>query len=236
MYEYADIVAYKPEEKGTHLKIFIPDKNLKEAIEKKRMRKCMIWMDDGRHISAEQRKMAYATINDIAYFTGYTPEEMKERLKVEHIVRTGCKEFSLSDCTMDTARMFINTMMDLALELGIQFWDSGINRTDDIDYYLYACLKHSKCAICGIVGEIHHVDTIGMGNNRTRIDDSDKRKICLCRLHHTEAHTIGMSRFEERYKVYGIKFTEEGQRRCEECQEEIALLEDAEIVAQEFYG
>ena len=119
MYEYADITAYKPDRGGTHLKIFIPDRHLEEAIVKKRIKDCMVWLDDGRHISAEQRKKAYATIRDIADFTGYAPEEMKERLKLEHIIRTGCDEFSLSDCTMDTAREFINTMLDLALEMGV---------------------------------------------------------------------------------------------------------------------
>lgn len=206
MYEYADITAYKPDQEGTHLQIFIPHRNLEDAILRKRIKDCMVWLDDGRHISAEQRKKAYATINDIADFTGYLPEEMKERLKVEHIIRTGCKEFSLSDCTMDTAREFINTMLDLALEMGIPLRDFGGNRTDDIDHYLWACLKNRKCAVCGRTGEIHHVDAIGMGNDRTEVDDSDSRKICLCRIHHTEAHAVGMTEFEERYSVYGIKF------------------------------
>nr|DAY64600.1 MAG TPA: Putative HNHc nuclease [Caudoviricetes sp.] len=208
MYEYADITAYKPDRRGTHLKIFIPDRHLEEAIVKKRIKDCMVWLDDGRHISAEQRKKAYATIRDIADFTGYTPEEMKERLKLEHIIRTGCDEFSLSNCTMDTAREFINTMLDLALEMGVPLMDFGSNRTDDIDHYLWACLKNRKCAICGRPGEIHHSDAIGMGNDRTEVDDSNHKKICLCRIHHTEAHTVGMEVFEERYRVYGIKFKE----------------------------
>lgn len=172
MYEYAGITGYKPDRDGTHLKIFIPDRHLEEAIVKKRIKDCMIWLDDGRHISAEQRKKAYATIRDIADFTGYAPEEMKERLKLEHIIRTGCKEFSLSDCTMDTAREFINTMLDLALEMGIPLMDFGSNRTDDIDHYLWACLKNRRCAICGRYGEIHHVDSIGMGNDREKVNDS----------------------------------------------------------------
>lgn len=56
MYEYAGITGYKPDRDGTHLKIFIPDRHLEEAIVKKRIKDCMIWLDDGRHISAEQRK------------------------------------------------------------------------------------------------------------------------------------------------------------------------------------
>ena len=188
MFELARITGYRPEPAGTYLQLFIPGKNLMEAIIQKRIRTCNVWLEDGRHISAEQRKKAYATINDIASHTGELPEVMKEWLKFLHIYRTGCKYFSLSDCSMDTARAFINTILD------------------DTSHYLYACLKLRKCAICGREGEIHHVDTIGMGNDRRKINDSDYRKICLCRQHHTEAHGIGMTEFESRYKVYGIKF------------------------------
>ena len=209
MYEYANIKAYKPDHRGTHLQIFIPDQHLEQAIVKKKIRDCLVWLDDGRHISAEQRKKIYATIRDIADYTGYAPEEMKQRLKLEHIIRTGCEEFSLSDCTMDTAREFINTMLDMALEMGIPLQDFGSDRTDDRDHYLWACLKNRRCSVCGRPGEIHHEDTVGMGNDRRTVDDSENKKICLCRIHHTEAHTIGKSSFRRKYKVYGIKYSEE---------------------------
>lgn len=208
MYEAAKITAYKPVPEGTYLQIFIPGKNLMDVIEEKRMNSCSVWLDDGRHISADQRKKAYATINDIAAYTGYLPEQMKEWLKYFHILRTGCEYFSLSTCTMDTAREFINTILDYALELGVPLLDFAMDRTDDIGHYLYACLKLKKCAICGRAGEVHHTDAIGMGNDRKMIDDSNHRKICLCRVHHTEAHSTGMQLFEEKYKVYGIKYIE----------------------------
>lgn len=38
MYEYAGITGYKPDRDGTHLKIFIPDRHLEEAIVKKRIK------------------------------------------------------------------------------------------------------------------------------------------------------------------------------------------------------
>ncbi|MFQ9151616.1 MAG: putative HNHc nuclease [Blautia sp.] len=56
------------------------------------------------NISIEQRKKAYATIRDISDYTGYLPEVQKEWLKYLHIANTGCRYFSLSDCSMDTAR------------------------------------------------------------------------------------------------------------------------------------
>lgn len=35
MYEYADITGYKPDQEGTHLKIFIPDRHLEGDNSKK---------------------------------------------------------------------------------------------------------------------------------------------------------------------------------------------------------
>lgn len=192
------------QQEGTELKIFIPGINLQGPIEEKRMRKCGVWLEDGRHIRAEQRKKIYATVRDISDWTGYLPEEQKEWLKYLYITRTGAQYFSLADCSIDTAREFINTMLDYALQEGIWLTDLAVNRTDDIGRYLYGCIKYRKCAICGRDGEVHHVDTIGMGNNRNKCDDSKKRKICLCRTHHTEAHAAGMPTFETRYKVFGI--------------------------------
>ena len=96
-------------------------------------------------------------------------------------------------------------MLEYALEEGIPLSEPGVERTEDIGKYLYYCIKHKRCAVCGKAGEIHHVDTIGMGRDRRLVDDSNYRKICLCRAHHTAAHQRGMKAFEEMYHVYGIK-------------------------------
>lgn len=204
MHALVKINQYRERKDGTDLVVSVPDLKLGELFQRKKIRNAEIRFDDGRHISAEQRKKAYATIRDIADWTGYLPEEMKEILKYQHMMRTGDVYFSLSNCSMDTAREFINTILEFALENGIPLSDNAIERTDDIGRYLYYCMLHKKCAICGKDGEIHHEDAIGMGNDRTKVDDSSYKKICLCREHHTLAHSLGVIRFREMYKVYGI--------------------------------
>lgn len=204
MHALVKINQYREQKDGTDLVVSVPDLKLGDMFQRKKIRNAEIRFDDGRHISAEQRKKAYATIRDIADWTGYLPEEMKEILKYQHMMRTGDAYFSLSNCSMDTAREFINTILEFALENGIPLSDNAIERTDDIGRYLYYCLLHKKCAICGKDGEIHHEDAIGMGNDRTKVDDSSYKKICLCREHHTLAHSLGVIRFREMYKVYGI--------------------------------
>ena len=209
MYAIATLNQYKETDKGTELYITILEKKIGEILVDKHIKKAEMRFDDGRSISADQRKMAYATIRDIADFTGYLPEEQKEWLKYLYVAKTGKEYISLSNCSMDEAREFINVILEYALENGVQLTEQAINRTDDIGRYLYFCIKHRKCAVCGIQGEIHHEDAIGMGNNRKTLDDSNYKKICLCRTHHTIAHQLGIERFQKSYKVYGIKVEEE---------------------------
>jgi hypothetical protein len=204
MYAEAILDKYKESEKGTELLITIPGKKIGEILKEKRIKNAEMRFDDGRTISAEQRKKAYATIRDIADHTGYLPEEQKEWMKYQYMIKTGNDYISLSDCSMDEAREFINVILEYAIENGVQLSEKAILRTDDIGKYLYFCIKHKKCAICGRDGEIHHEDAIGMGNDRKTVDDSNYRKICLCREHHTIAHQQGIERFKNNYKVYGI--------------------------------
>ncbi len=204
MHVVVDLHQFRETKDGTDIIITVPNMQLGDMLTRKHIKKAEIRFDDGRHISIEQRKKAYATIRDIAEHTGYTPEEQKQWLKYLYVTKTGEEEFSLSDCSMDVAREFINIILEHAIEEGIPLSENAIERTDDIGRYLYFCLMHKKCAVCGKPGEIHHEDAIGMGNDRTKVDDSNYKKICLCRLHHTIAHQKGVQAFTEAYKVYGI--------------------------------
>ena len=208
MYEEVVLKKYKETSGGTELLVAVPGKQIGRILTEKRIKKAELRIDDGRTISVEQRKKAYATIKDIADYTGYLPEEQKEWLKYLYISKTGEKNISLSDCTMDEAREFINVILEYAIENGVPLSEQAIARADDISRYLYFCLKHSKCAVCGAKVEIHHEDAIGMGNDRLKVDDSNYKKICLCRTHHTIAHQMGVDRFQKAYKVYGIVFKE----------------------------
>ena len=211
MYEIGKITGYELRPGHTALQILLEGEDKVPLIKKKQISKVGIWLDDGRLISAEQRKKIYASIRDFADYTGYTPEEAKEVLKYLYVERTGKPFFSLADCSMDTAGRFINIIIDICLENGIILSDALYDRAEDIDYMLYSCLKNRKCAICGRPGETHHWDAIGMGNDRRHYDDRDTRKICLCRYHHTLAHSYGRKRFMKIYHVYVIYFDKDSE-------------------------
>lgn len=210
MLEQAKLKAYKVEDGRTDLIVSIP-KDIEYLIKEKAIKDAEIRFDDGRTISIEQRKKAYATINDIAAYLGYLPEECKELMKYQHIEWTGCDYFSLSDCSMDTAREFINTLMKFSLEHDVPLSDLGTSRTDDIGKYLYYCIKTKHCAVCGAPGsDIHHCEgsRIGMGNDRNKVDDDSREVLCLCRNHHTILHTMPEHIFFEQHHIYGIRVKE----------------------------
>ena len=160
-------------------------------------------------ISENQRKKIYALIRDIANYIGDSVDNTKENLKIEFVQQSEYEMFSLSNCSSALAGEFIDFLINFAFENGVPMSEHPFSRADDIDKYLIACLKHSVCCVCGQPGEVHHVETIGMGRKRAAVDDSGYEKICLCRRHHSEAHTIGMAAFEDRYYVHGIVW--EGQ-------------------------
>lgn len=204
MYYLAKIKGIKETDTTTELIVSIPEQ-LQDKITRQRTYNAEVRLNDGRNISVEQRKKLYATIKDISLFTGDDPEYLKEFLKYDYCSTTGERYFSLSDCSMDTAREFISHILDFALRENIPLSDLAINRTDDIDRYLAGCIKFKVCCICGKKpSDLHHTQTIGMGADRRTYDDSNNEKIQLCRQHHNEAHQIGVKEFSKKYKVYGI--------------------------------
>ncbi len=202
--EDGKITAVRDNGSSTDIMVRVDNADLAAEIMDKQIKNVSLQLVDGRTLSPEQRKKIYATLRDISQYTGYTPEETKEVMKCVHIVATGSDYFSLADCSMDLAREFINTLTDFCLKHGVIISTRLSDRTDDISTYLYQCIKHKKCAICGRAGEIHHWDAVGMGNDRKYYDDTENRKICLCRMHHTIAHQKGVIDFERDYHVYGI--------------------------------
>lgn len=166
---------------------------------------------DKRHISADQRKKAYVLISYIAAWWGYTPlEAMKEMLKLMFIgeAETLRRTFSLSDCDMTTARLFITYLIDFCLLHGVDVGESLYQLSEDIPRYVWACLMNKRCAVCGRKAELHHVDAVGMGRNRKEICHIGMRALPLCREHHTEIHKVGQGDFLKRYFLEPVKIDE----------------------------
>ena len=139
-------------------------------------------------ITGKQRKKIFALIKDIANHIVEDKESVREQVTDSFLRATEYEEFSLSNCSKQVAKDFIDYLITLSFEIGAPLSDNPIEGLEDIESYLQICIDKKKCCVCGLDGEIHHVDTIGMGRDRTKVDDSKNKKMCLCREHHTEYH------------------------------------------------
>lgn len=202
----AKIIKGKFEENKSTLEIEI-DKNILNILQRQKTKEIEINIEDGRTITPGQRKKAMATINDISEYTGDIPEYLKEKYKFKLMAEKGIEYFSLSNCSVETARDYITIIIDDAVEHGIPLLDLGINRAEEIDRYLYKCLATRTCAITGTKNaDIHHVlgSRIGMGRNRKKVNHNNLELIALSRSWHTKVHAEGEDEIFNKYKIYGI--------------------------------
>mgnify|MGYP005789002443 FL=1 len=83
------------------------------------------------------------------------------------------------------------------------------------EHFQYQSVTHKSCLICGQHADIHHIDTVGMGRDRTKVDHTKHRVMALCRIHHTEYHKIGPSEFCKKYHLTtpGIKLSKEDLKK-----------------------
>lgn len=124
-----------------------------------------IGLEDGRKITPEQRRKAFALVGEIAAWSGYERDEAHLTLKHDfiqnHLQQLQRELFSLSDCDVTTAKEYIN----------------------------------------GKKAELHHVDRVGMGNNRNEIQHEGRLCLPLCRDHHMEVDQIGDRTLCQRYHI-----------------------------------
>lgn len=169
----------------------------------------LVYWQDKRGISSEQRRKAWALMTEIADYQGQSKEdvyaEQKTAFSIKHLEILQGELFRLSSATVSTAKAFITMLIEIILEYGIPTKEPLYGLCDDIERYVYACLMNKKCAVCGKKTELHHVDAVGMGRNRREIDHIGMRYLPLCREHHDEAHRIGETAFQEKYHLVPIK-------------------------------
>jgi hypothetical protein len=187
-------------------------------------------------ITPEQRRKVFALMRDItAFISGVTDrneirftlsamqvlylmdttdeESVRFALTDNYCRLQGVDLFSLSpkneNCaSRDLASDFIDWLVNLCVENAIPCMDTLLNRCEDVERYVYACVANRRCAICGRKADIHEVDTVGMGRNRSKIGHVGQLVEPLCRGHHQEAGEIGQKSFDELYHLSPIRLDE----------------------------
>lgn len=164
-----------------------------------------ITMLDSRPLSDKQRKSCYAMIREIAVWSGYEPDEIKDMFKANFLstlIETA-NNFSLSNAPMSLVAAFQSFLARFIVAHDVPTRHPMLDYIDDIDDYVYACLIHKKCPICGKKADLHHVEAVGMGRNREEIIHLGMEVLPLCREHHTEAHSMGQTDFIKKYHLNG---------------------------------
>ena len=177
-----------------------------------------IILPDGRRISPEQRRKVYAILGEIAeYVNGFRDgdalEETKETMKMDFMLKRmesmERRLFSLSDCSVTTARAFIDYLISFVIANDIPTKVPLIEQCEDVSKYMYACTMHRKCAVCGRAADIHHCEgsRIGAGVDRTKVHQLGREVLPLCRVHHTECHSDEAG-FIKKYHLQKVKLDE----------------------------
>lgn len=198
------IVGYDP--KRQELLIRAPyDDHL--TLTKREYKSCLVQMIDNRPLSDKQRKMCYALLREISEFTGQgvdpTKEWMKLKFMTEDMEQTADKLFSLSNAPMSLVCAFQRFLIRFILDWDIPCSFSLLEYAEDVADYIYHCLVTKHCCICGMPTDLHHIDRVGMGRDRTDIIHEGLEVLPLCRDHHTEAHTMPDAEFFEKYHIPG---------------------------------
>ena len=171
-------------------------------------------IDDGRSITNDQRRKIYATMRDIADWSGDMPDSIKAFFKWTFCGDNQYEDFSLSDVDRETASEFLTYLIDFCIQNGVPCSDPLWDRCEDIERYMYACVMTRTCCITGRKNaQIHHVDRVGMGRNRDTICQVGMRVVPLSADLHTMIHISGgEEEFYEKHHIEPIALTE---KMCE---------------------
>lgn len=170
-------------------------------------REVLVQPIDSRPLSDKQRRMVYALLREISDYTGQGADATKEWMKIKFLTddmeQTADKIFSLSNAPMSLVCAFQRYLIRFILEWDIPCSFPLLEYVDDVQDYIYSCLVNKKCCICGAPTDLHHVDRVGMGRDRTDIIHEGMEVLPLCREHHAEAHTMPDAAFFEKYHIPG---------------------------------
>ena len=173
---------------------------------------------DRRKARPRQRRLFFALLSDIHRWSGEPAEWLKEYFYLQYTIKTAGKEISLANDTVSTvsdATELINLVIDFIFDYQVPINDGYPLLPRDESYFQFKCIQHRRCLICGRAADINHIDEVGMGRNRNKLDHTQARLSAPCRVHHTEWHQIGNQAFCKKYRLtnLGVKVNAETLKR-----------------------
>lgn len=171
-------------------------------------------------ISRLQQNLLYALFNDCYDYTGDSPAYWKMELLKQYMISRDLPDIpstALDVMSKNVATDVITFAMEYMLDHGIPIKQQEWYQGADINRICFAMFMNRVCFATGRDREycrqandelqLAHADTVGMGNDRDEIDHIGKYAMWLSASKHSEQHTIGLSRFLEKYHIVPIKIT-----------------------------
>lgn len=187
----AEIVNVRTSKKGDTMTVFIPKehrdlvvKGIMPFLEKPVTIEILVdankVLENMKQISEDQRKKLYSLFKDFGNEYGDTADNVKELLKQEYCKSTGMNNFSLSDCSTDIAKDFIDWIIEYSRSKGYEF------AFREIQSNFGALLARKLCFVCKSSGTVY-------GNS--------DGKLCLCDTHKSELTVKGPKEFMKLYHL-----------------------------------
>lgn len=189
------------------------------------MQKAVVFLPDGRTRSFEQNAMGWALIEAITKHSGYKVGEktqvnnaMKRKFlqeRFDELTAAAIRSFSMSDVDVTTASLYISFLVDYVIENGVETKHPVTEMCEDVQAAVYSAMMHKRCIVCGRKATLHHVDRVGMGNDRREICHIGMRALPLCwgvDGHHNEAHRIGDRALCDKYHLEPVVIDEKISR------------------------
>jgi len=159
-----------------------------------------------------QRDHYFALIGDLHEFNGFPKDVLDSQIRFEFMSYYLLDEYpSLSRGSMrkSTASELIQFVIDYCIQNGIPFRKQQFYLTADTSRMLFALTMKRLCLVCGKENsQLHHVDAVGAGRDRTKVDHTKHEFLMLCPTHHQEIHTMKNKDFFEKYYVKPVKLNE----------------------------
>lgn len=181
---------------------------------------------DPRMISDAQRSYFWALMGNFADHVGHLKRATGDFYLFEFMEKYNLPEFPSTrrnGMKLETARKLLQFVLDDFIEKEIPFYEQRFYLAEDESRLFYALTMNRICWICGKENSsVHHaVNLVGRGRDRTKHNHLKSKFICLCEFghnvfdedlttaHHQEAHSLGLTKFMDRYHVKPIKLKKE---------------------------
>lgn len=164
-------------------------------------------------ITDEQRRHFLALCGDISEYEGVPVDAVQAKMKYDFMKDEDLTEFpsiARNQMKKTTASKLIEFVIMHCIGNDIPFRKENWYLDQATSKQLFALTMKRICWVCGAKkSEIAHVEAVGAGRNRKKIDHTKHHLMCLCRKHHQLQHTIGIKEFIERYHIKPIKLQQE---------------------------